>query len=179
MLRASQKYLMWAVWSLFAAGCGDPVRTTLQLVQLRVVDLTSGQPVVGAQLLFKDDFEAAHPLDQTQLTREEWDYYKSLWEQRRWFRGDTDADGKAWIVVQYTCLDRSRGSQPPAWRDWVSGKPFIVRVKKGQTPSTITKLGESPEDRVSMVMESGASAKARTVTVTVLEIQEPRYGHTN
>jgi hypothetical protein len=133
------------------------------------------QPVVGVQLLLKEDFEAGHLMSDTDLTRDEWRYYKNVWEQREWFRGATDEDGKATIVVEYTVLDRSMGANPPKWRDWVTGKQFIVRVKKGQTPTVITKAGESPEERVSLAMEPGESAIGRNVRVTVLEIQGPWY----
>jgi hypothetical protein len=178
MLRRTQKYLMWTIWSLFAVGCGDPVRTTVQQVRLRLVDSTSRQPIVGAQLLLKVDFDAAYPLSETELTRKEWDHCKSFWDQQLWFRGATDEQGNANIVVEETALDRSRGATPPAWRDRVTGKPFIVRVKTAQMPTVVTKLGESPEERLSLLMEPGESADGRTVVVTVLEIHGPWYVET-
>jgi hypothetical protein len=119
--------------------------------------------------LVKIDFDAGYR--ETQLTPEEWDSRKSFWDQQLWFRGATDEQGNANIVIEETEGDRSRGATPRAWRDRVTGKPFIVRVKKRQKPEP----GESPEERASPVMDPGESAKGRTVTVTVLEIQGPWY----
>jgi hypothetical protein len=42
----------------------------------------------------------------------------------------------------------------------------------------LTKADESPEEKVSLWMEPGESVRGRTVTVTVLEIQEPWYVET-
>lgn len=175
MLRGTLKYLTRTIWLLVALGCGDPVRTTVQLVRLRLVDSTSNEPIVGVRLMLKVDFEADESPDDEQLPRDEWERRKFIWDQAPWFHGVTDEDGKADIVVEYTVLDRSWGKKVPAWRDWVNGKPYIVRVKRGQVPDVLTKFGESPEDRATVVMEPGEFAKARTVTVSVLEIQEPRY----
>jgi hypothetical protein len=169
---------MWVIWSLFAVGCGDPVRTTVQLVSLRLVDSRSSQPIAGAQLLLKEAFEAGEPRPEAGLTPEEWRHYKSNWDRFPWFRGDSNEDGKASIVVEYTVRDRSKGAKLLAWRDWVTGKRFLVRVKKGQSPSVLTKADESPEEKVSLWMEPGESVRGRTVAVTVLEIQEPWYVET-
>jgi hypothetical protein len=163
MPRSNRTSLIWILSSLLAVGC-DPVRSTVQLVRLQLIDSATKQPVVSAQLLLLQHF-LEHPLSETQLTSEEWRHYQRLWDQARWFRGVTDEDGKAYIIVEYTALDRSRESRPPADRDWVTGKPFIVRVVNGQ----------KPEERMSLVMEPGESAQKGTVTVTVLKIQGPWY----
>jgi hypothetical protein len=180
MPRRRTNYLAWIVCSLPVLGCGDPVRTTAQWVRLRVVDAALGKPVVGAEVLRKSDFEAQHPLAEKKgqpplSPKETHEHHRRFWEEQPWFRGTTDADGQADLVVEYTVLDRARGSTPPAWRDWVTGKPHLVRVKMVQLPGKRewTEPGESPEERVSLVMEPGRSADGRTVTVTVVEIHKP------
>jgi hypothetical protein len=156
MLRGRSGYVLWIMCSLFATGC-DPVRTTSQPVRLRVVDSASGQPVVGAHVSLKDDRETAEALSPDD------------WHQPPWFSDVTDKRGEADIDVKYTALDRTRGSRPPSGRDWVTGIRFLVRVKQSQ----------QPEEELSVVMNLGASVKGKSYTVTVIDIQEPRYVRTD
>jgi hypothetical protein len=93
---------------------------------------------------------------------------RETWEQQPWFRGVTDKDGKADVAVTYTELDRSKGAKPPAWRDRVTRKPFLVKVR----------AGELPEEELSVLMKPGESVKGKSFTVTVNEIQAPRYVET-
>jgi hypothetical protein len=171
MLRRRLEYLPCAVWAVFVLGCGDPVRTTDQQVCLQVLDSASREPVDGIELFLKDDFESTYPRQDTSLTPENWEYHKAVWERQPWFRGATDKSGKVCIVMRYTALDRSRGDKPPAWRDFVRGKPYLVRIKKPEW----NRPGEPSEERVSLLMEPGASAGGKTVSVTLLELQEPQY----
>ncbi len=171
MLHRRWRYVLGIIFSsLFVVGC-DPVRTTLQPIRLKVVDSASGKPVAGAQVLLKYDFETAQPLpNETDQPAEEWHKHKrEIWEQQSWIRGITDKDGQTDIAVKYTVIDRSRGSNPPAWRDWVTDKPFLIRVKESQ----------SPEEESSLLMKPGESMKGKSYTVTVIEIQEPRYVETH
>jgi len=96
------------------------------------------------------------------------DHKRQTWEQDPWFRGVTDEDGQAGIEVEYTALDRSRGSTPPAERDFVTGQPYLVRVNQDQTP----------EEKLSVLMNPGVSVKGKSFTVTVIHIQQPRYVET-
>ncbi len=171
-------YLAWATGSLFvlgSGGCGDqayPMRTTVQTVCLRLVDAKSERPVVAARLLLKH--ELTDPQTLTLESGAEWQLHEpETWDQQPWFPGLTDQDGKADIVVKYRLPDQSPARHPPAWRDWVTGKRYAVRVKK-QSP----KPDDWPEERVSLLMAPGDSAGGRTVTVTVLEISAPRYVET-
>src|SRR4051794_3016147 len=105
-------------FSLFAIGCylGDPVRTTSQPVRLQVVDSASGNPVAYASVSLKLDDQTPRPQrDEVEV-------------EAPWSHGVTDKEGQAEIEVEYTALDRSRGSKPPAERDWVTGQRYFVRV---------------------------------------------------
>jgi hypothetical protein len=172
--------LLCAIFSLFAVGCplGDPVRTTSQAIRLRVVDSASGTPVSYADVFLKDDFDSAFRLSQEETSdwpfkeketvqppKEQRWYYRRVWEREPWFRCATDKDGQAEIEVEYTELDRTQGSKPPAQRDYVTGRPYLVRVKKDQ----------APEEESSVLMKPGESVKGKSFTVTVIEIHAPRY----
>ena len=160
--------------SLSLVGC-DPVRTTSQLVGLQVVDSASGQPVVGAQVSLKYDFDTAEPAskktfeaysDETDVAPEVWHEHKrKVWEQRPWLRGVTNKDGEADFEVEYTEVDRSRGAKPPARRDRVTGRPFLVKVN----------AGEMPEEEMTVLMKPGESVKGKSFSVSVIDIQPPRY----
>jgi hypothetical protein len=65
-------------------------------------------------------------------------------------------------------LDRSRGDKPPAGRDEITDQPYLVWVKKEQTP----------EEESSVLMKPGESVKGKSFTVTVIDIQAPRYVET-
>jgi hypothetical protein len=150
--------------SLFIAGC-DPVRTTLQPVRLQVVDSTSGQVVVGAQVSLAFDLAAASPLSkETELTPEEWKQRVEAFQQP-WFRGATTEQGQVDLDVEFTSLDRTSGPQPPSGKDFVTGQPYRIKVK----------VGEAPEEEMSLVMKRGATITGKSWTVTVLEIDAPRY----
>jgi hypothetical protein len=79
---------------LFAAGCplGDPVRTTSQLVRLRVADSQSGEPAAFVDVSLKVDFDTAFPLsEETLQPPKEWHQHKrEFWKSSPWFRGATD-----------------------------------------------------------------------------------------
>jgi len=118
-----------------------------------VVDSASGKPVAYASVSLKLDDRSPRP------QRDEVDV------EDPWSHGVTDKDGQAEIEVEYGALDRSRGSKPPADRDWITGERYFVRVKKDQTP----------EEESSVLMKPGVSVKGKSFTVTVIQIQQPRY----
>ncbi|MHB9081560.1 MAG: hypothetical protein ACYC3X_29170 [Pirellulaceae bacterium] len=144
------------------------MRTTLQPVRLEVVDSASGEPVVGAQVSLAFDEAAARPLSkEMELTPEEWKKRIEAY-QRPGFRGVTNKQGQADIDAEFTSLDRTSGSTPPSGKDFVTGQPYLIKVK----------AGEVPEEQMSLVMKPGASVKKKSFTVTVLDIHEPRYVET-
>jgi hypothetical protein len=103
------------------------------------------------------------------MTPEEWDKYKrDVYDQQPWFRGVTDKQGQTDIQARYTSLDRTSGSKPPSWKDFVTGKQHQIKVSGG----------ESPEEELNVVMEPGASVKGKSYIVTVIGIQEPQYFET-
>lgn len=164
MLRRSRGTLFWLACSLSVVGC-DPVRTTSQVVRLQVVDAGAGQPVAGAQVSLAFDEAAARPLSkETELTPQEWKKRIEAY-QRPGFQSFTNKQGQADIDAKFTSLDRTSGSKPPSGRDFVTGHPYLIKVK----------AGEVPEEEMSLVMTISASVKGKSFTVTVLDIQGPRY----
>ena len=160
-------YMLSIVCGLSAVGC-DPVRTTSQPVRLRVVDSASGEPVIGAQVFLIFDEATARPLSkETELTPEEWHKRMEAYRQPG-FRGLTNKFGQANIDAQYTSLDRTSGSTPPSGKDFVTGQPYLIKVK----------ADELPEEEMRVVIKAGASVEGKSFSVTVLDIKEPRYVET-
>src|SRR6266478_6275770 len=83
--------------SVTGLGCfsSDPTRTTRQTISLRVVDASSGNPIGGAAIEFKFDFDRYESTDaKTQaLPKEIRDNSRENWERRRWASCVTDRDG--------------------------------------------------------------------------------------
>jgi hypothetical protein len=150
--------LLSLICCLFTVGCylGDPVTTTSQLVRLRVVDSASGKPVAYAAVSLKFDDQTPRPQRDEREVEDPWSH------------GVTDHDGQAEIEVEVTALDRSRGSKPPADRDWVTGQSYFVRVEKDR----------ALDEESSVFMKPGVSVKGKSLTVTVIQIQQPRYVET-
>jgi hypothetical protein len=160
---------LWIACSLFVTGC-DPVRTTSQTVGLRVVESASGNPVAGANVRLKYDFERAEPVSRERLTPpKDWhEERRKFWDQFPWSPGVTDKDGRAEIATRRTAIDRTWGSKPPASGDTITGVPYLVRVK----------AYDLPEEELSVLMKPGESVKGKSFALTVIEIQQPRYVET-
>lgn len=156
---------------LLAAGC-DPCRTSSQVVRLQIVDSPSGQPLEGKKVSLKYDyFTAAELLPPKHMEQvmspEEWDehMYRDALDGSVWHVSSTDGHGQADFDVEVISIDRTRGSKPPSWRNFVTGAPYLVRVEEGLLP----------EEELTVVMQPGASVKGKAYAVTVIDIQEPRY----
>ena len=162
-------YVLWIISSLFVSGC-DPVRTTSQTLHLRVTDSASRNPVADATVRMKYDLEREISLSQEtrQFSEDMREAWHQAWEQTPWSPGVTDKDGRAEIEIKRTALDRTRGVKPPASRDTITGKPYLLRLVKG----------EAPEEDLSVLMKPGESVKGKSFTVTVIDIQPPRYVET-
>ncbi len=141
--------------SALSAGC-DPVRTTVQPVLLRVTASDVDSLVKNADVALKFDYDRNIPPTE-QLPETQRPTYP-------WFSATTGEDGRAEILVKWTMLDRSLGSNPPAWRDQLTGKSYLVRVSKNQT-----------HEVERLTMNTGASVRGDVFAVQVIEIQKPRY----
>ncbi len=171
MLVTRTQIPIWIVSCLLAAGC-DPVRTSSQVVRLQIVESASGQPLRGKKVSLKYDYlTAAGPLPPKEwketMSPEEWDKYRhrQAIQGYEWFDSSTDERGQADFGIEFTSIDRFRGSTPPPEADSVTGEPYLIRVKEG----------ELVEEELSVVMQRGASVKGKIYTVTVIDIKEPRY----
>jgi len=97
-------------------------------------------------------------------------YLRSVWESEfvPWLESVTDAQGKAVIKIRITALDGTRGKEPPADRDTVSNREYIIKLQ-----------GRNVQDETCVVMKPGASVKGKFYTVAVIDIQKPRYVETH
>ena len=151
---------------LLAAGC-DPMRPTTQLVRLRVVDSASQQPVEGVKVSLTYDYITAEPLPPKHwdMTPEEWaEYQRENLDCYLAFSSSTDNRGQADIDLNDTVVHPTRESNPLAGADH-TGKPYLLSLKEGQFP----------EEEWRVVLELGASVEGKAYTVTVIDIEKPRY----
>jgi hypothetical protein len=121
-----------------------------------VVDAASGKPVAYASVSLKLDHQTPRP---------QWDEVRGV---DPWSHGVTNKDGLSEIEVEYTMLDRHRGSTPTPESDMVNGQRYFVRVEKDQ----------ASKEELSVLMKPGISVKGKTLALTVIEIQQPRYVET-
>jgi hypothetical protein len=144
--------MWWIVLCATAAGC-DPVRTTRQAVHVKVEDLASGEPLRGAQVWVKYDFESVpDPM------------HRQFWEEFPWRLGVTDNRGRAVIDLEYTELDRTRGTKPPVDRD-ATGKRYVFRIQEASLV----------EEALGIVLTRGSTVKGKRYGMSILDVQQPRY----
>jgi hypothetical protein len=148
---------------LLTAGC-DPTRTTSQTIRLRVLDSASGKPLAGARVWMKwdyRDYERSEPQRRDQI--------RENWRQFPWSSSPTDSAGGANIHIKYTAIDGTRGPMPPPSRDWITDKPYVVRVRHGNVPDEI----------LSLVVTPGQSVQGKSFTVVIDSIDNPFYCDTS
>jgi hypothetical protein len=151
---------------LSAFGC-DPVRTTVQSVRLKVLDAKSGQPVASVKVEMKFDFDRGYPLsaETSEPKAEQHARSRQCWEQSPWFSVFTDGKGEVEIQSKETRIDGTRGSTPPPERDVILGKPYLIKIAREQDTT----------DDVSLDMNPDATAKSKSYSVEVIDVQKPRY----
>ena len=151
--------LLCVIYIFLVIGC-DPVRKTLQPVRLQIANSTTEQSVVGAQVWMRYDYERNEPLSE----QEQRPSRREVWNQTPWDFGASDKQGQATVDIGYVVLDRTIGSKPPSWRDWVTEKAYLVLIRKDQV-----------HEEFSLVIQPGVSLQGKFFTVSVIGIQEPRY----
>lgn len=166
-VRGSSRLLWCTIFGLLAVGCGDPVRTTSQPIRLRVSESVSGKPVAYADVSLKVDFDAAYPIsEETRSPPELWHREaRAVWKQQPWTKSSTNNEGLAEMEYESTVLDWTTGSEPPPERDKVTGLPYLIRVQKDKISA----------QELSVLMKPGQSANGKSFTVTVIDVQAPRY----
>jgi hypothetical protein len=143
--------------AVLAAGC-EPVRTTAQVIRLRLTSSASGQPAPSARVELKCDYRRDTPQAKQTQHLQKW------WNEKPWHSALTAKDGQGDVAVKYSSVDRTWGSNPPPSAERVVGKPYLVRI-----------TGNGGHEEFSVIMQSDASVKGRHFSVSVLEIREPKY----
>lgn len=155
MQRRVLETLLLVSCATLTLGC-DPVRTTGQVVRLRVN--ASARPAVGAQVQLRYDYRQNTPKAAQTQHLQQW------WDDMPWHSGVTDSNGEAQVVLIETRLDSSWGSHPPSSANWVTGTLFAVRI-----------VYNDDEEELSVRMQPDASADGEHFSVTIIEIEEPTY----
>ena len=165
MTRVGTRSTVILIGSCCLVGC-DPVRTTRQVVTLTVLAANSEEPVANAHVRLKEDFDRQTHTYPDTASREEWEAHaRRNWAESPWFSAKSNDTGQTTLHVEYTALDRTRGDQPPTYRDWVTGKPFLVDITENEARS----------ERLSVVMSSGNVIHGDTFTVRIDDVQAPVY----
>jgi hypothetical protein len=148
-------------------GC-DPVRTIEHEVKMAVTD-EHGLPAPDVNVSIKESWESWQTWGGG-TSESEKSYLREKWGSDfvPWRKGVTDAQGKAAIRIRSTGLDRTRGDTPPANRDAVSNRDFLIKLQK-----------QNDLEELRVVMKPGATAAGKRYAIKIEEIEKPRYVPTN
>ena len=122
-------------------------------------------PVSGVNVAIKESWESWQTRGGGIKEADKADY-RQRWASDfvPWLKAVTDAQGRAVVTIRETALDWTKGNQPPPNRDWVSNREYLIKLQ-----------GKNGQDDLRLVMKPGASAKGSSHTVTVIDIENPRY----
>lgn len=145
------------------AGC-DPVRTIEHDVKMAVTD-DHGLPAPDVNVSIKESWESWQTWG-GETAESEKSLYRQRWESDfvPWQKGMTDAQGRAAIRVRITALDHTRGDKPPANRDAVSNREYLIKLQK-----------QNELEELRVVMKPGATVAGKRYAVKIEEIEKPRY----
>jgi len=142
-------------------GC-DPVRTIEHDVKIAVVD-DQGRPARDVNVSIKESWESWQTwgggIPPSQMS-----YERESWERDPWRKGVTDAQGKAAVCIRITAIDSTRGDKPPANRDNVSNREYLIKLQK-----------QNDLEELRVVMKPAATAAGKRYTIKIEEIEKPRY----
>lgn len=149
---------------LSLSGC-DPVRTTSQSITIAVED-GRGLPVPDVKVRIKESWESWQSWTPGGFKEGEKALYRERWESNfvPWLEGLTNVQGKAVLESVVTALDGTKGSEPPAKRDWISNREYIVKLQS-----------KDAEDELLAVMKPGTISRGTRYTVKIEAIAMPRY----
>lgn len=145
-------------------GC-DPVRTTSQSITIAVED-GRGLPVPDAKVRIKESWESWQSWTPGGVKEGERAFYRERWESDfvPWLDGLTNAQGKTVLRFEVTALDWARGGEPPAKRDWVTNREYVVKVQT-----------KDADEELLAVMKPGTVSQGKRYTVRIEAIEKPRY----
>jgi len=142
-------------------GC-DPVRTIRHSVRMEVVD-DQGAPVPNVNVRIKESWESWQTwvagTPESQMS-----HFQQRWQSEPWLEGVTNAQGEVTIWIERTGLDSTEGDEPPANRDFVSNREYMIRLD-----------GQDVQDEIRMVMKPVAAGTGKQYTVRIEAIEKPRY----
>ena len=164
LLSSKSCVLFVAAGILIASGC-DPVRTTSQRITIAVED-GRGLPMPDAKVRIKESWESWQSWTPGGFKEGEKAFYRERWESDfvPWLEGLTNAQGKTVLESVVTALDWTKGSEPPAKRDWVSNREYIFKLQT-----------KDAEDELLAVMKPGTISRGKRYTVKIEAIEKPRY----
>jgi hypothetical protein len=156
--------MILAAGILVSSGC-DPVRTIRHHVIISVCD-AERTPVSGVKVAIKESWESWQTWGTEDELAEDKAYFRREWESDfvPWREAVTDEQGEAVIRIEIGALDHTKGSEPPAKRDFVSNRQHIVKLE-----------GPNGQEEMLLVMKPGESVRGEHYVVRVVEIEKPVY----
>jgi hypothetical protein len=145
------------------AGC-DPVRTIEHHVKMTVTD-SSRLPVKGVYVSIKESWESWQ--SRCRETKEfDKAYLRQTWESDfvPWWKGTADDQGKVVVPVKITALDCNRGDTPPANRDTVSNREYLIWLQH-----------QNGVEQLRLVMKPGSTATGKRYSILIEKIEKPQY----
>jgi hypothetical protein len=158
--------IVLCVSPLIQAGC-DPVRSTRQAITIKVSDSANGAPLGGVTIRMKNDFDTSVAMSPTasKWSKELRDSARKQWELNPWATATTSMDGKAVLIFECTALDRSRGPEPPAVRDSLTGQPYLMQIVCSGCESM----------NVTLVLQQNNEFTQGQYSVQIVGITSPEY----
>jgi hypothetical protein len=95
-------------------------------------------------------------------------FWHERWESDPWYKGSTANRGEAVVKQVEDALDWTRGNEPPAFRDWISNREYLVRVQK-----------PGMEEEIRVVMKPGNISRGKSFAVRIRSITRPVYVETD
>jgi hypothetical protein len=152
------------------SSCRDPVvghrvRTIRYHVTVRVLG-DRGLPVSDVKVSMKESWQSWKSRGSGGNAKSEEPFFRQRWASDfvPCYESVTDAQGEATIRIENTAMDQTTGSTPPANRDIVSNREFIVKLE-----------GEKVQEQMLLVIEPGAIGNGKSCTIEIEAIEKPKY----
>jgi hypothetical protein len=127
------------------------------------VEDSRGLPLPNSKVRIKESWESWQTWP-PKFQESERAFYRERWDSEPWYEGSTNARGEAVLELVVEALDWTTGNKPPAFRDWVSNREHLVRIRS-----------QDAQDELRVVMKPGSVGKGRRYTVRIEAIQKPVY----
>ena len=153
-----------AMGMTLSSGC-DPVRTVQHNMVVTVTD-DKGLPAPNVKVRMKESWESWQSWEPGGFAEDQKAFYRQRWESEfvPWYQGVTNAQGKAVLQITQGALDNTTGNTPPANRDIVSNREYLVKLD-----------GQSGQDEMRVMTTPDTVASGKRYSIRIDKIEAPVY----